>query len=301
MSAQGAGAGAGAGAGSEAGAGAAPGVTRTVYCFICGCDRPAGHDAGGVDCISRGGYHCGRCITTHNMDIDIEMQNFSIKRSNKIKYFDCFLKEAERFFILLLFTSLILLMMGRPLFCNDSDMVIWNYHGQHMSQHVFDPYSISHLLHGLIFYRVFIPFANKNLFLTIITACLWEIIENTPTIINIFRSDTINSGYYGDSLTNSISDILCCIIGWKISSFLPINYTIIFYLLGEILCFAWIGDNLIRNIFILTNILHLPFIIVTYFPVILTYIVNSWLFTSFINFMTFKLFFDFFKSKVKSQ
>ena len=111
-------------------------------------------------------------------------------------------------------TILILLLMEQPLFCNEKDYIIWNGNGSHMSQHFMDPYSITHMLHGLILYNLLHYLKikeNINYVISIMLACAWEIVENTPLIIDIYRQEATHNGYYGDSVINSIGDILSCV------------------------------------------------------------------------------------------
>lgn len=199
-------------------------------------------------------------MDTKKMMFDIENQVECCKATTKSKQ-----NIYKLLIIVFSCTIMSLIMMKRPLFCESGDYIIMSYKDKHMSQHMFDPYSITHALHGLIMFRMFSHFVKRdiNLLLTIIISCVWEIIENTPTIINMYRQDAINAGYYGDSIINSISDILFCTIGWVISMNIDIFWSILIYILSECICMIWIGDNLIRNIFILSNTIDISILLLS--------------------------------------
>ncbi len=80
---------------------------------------------------------------------------------------------------------------------------------------------------------------------------LWEILENSNFIINKYRADTIAIGYQGDTIINSLSDIICCVMGFTIAKYLGFRKSFIIFILTEIILFIWIRDNLILNIIML--------------------------------------------------
>src|SRR5262249_45407466 len=83
----------------------------------------------------------------------------------------------------------------------------------HNSQHLFDAYSFSHVLHGVLFCGILWLF-RRRLSLNVRAAIAssieigWEMLENSPIIINRYRAATISLGYSGDSILNSLGDIL---------------------------------------------------------------------------------------------
>lgn len=114
----------------------------------------------------------------------------------------------------------ILLAMGRNPICTCGDIELWHGTVQSAgnSQHLSDWYSFSHLTHGFIFYGLgwwllrTRPFSTRLLLATLVEAG-WEILENTPMIIDRYRETTMAFGYSGDSVLNSVSDIAMMIAG----------------------------------------------------------------------------------------
>jgi hypothetical protein len=123
----------------------------------------------------------------------------------------------------------------------------------HNSQHVFDAYSLSHLLHGLIFFGVFWLFRNRMSFgwrLVAATAIeiVWEMMENSPIIINRYRAATISLGYEGDSIINSIGDVFSYLIGFWIAAKLSWKWSVAIFSVVELAMLWLIRDNLALNV-----------------------------------------------------
>jgi Protein of unknown function (DUF2585) len=127
---------------------------------------------------------------------------------------------------------------------------------KHTSQHLFDPYSFTHVLHGVMFYGLVsfvipqMPFVWQLWIVTGIEA-LWEIFENTQFIINRYRSVTIELGYEGDSIVNSLSDIGCCVIGFILVQYLGFWWSLTLFVVIEFVLLFWVRDNLTLNILML--------------------------------------------------
>ena len=155
-------------------------------------------------------------------------------------------------------TALTLWLMGRLAICKCGYVKLWegNVLSAGNSQHVSDWYSPSHIVHGFIFYGVIwlfarnVPFGWRLALATAIEAA-WEIFENTPFIINRYREATISLDYYGDSVINSLSDILMMMLGFWAASRLPVWGTVVIALALEIFVGWMIRDNLTLNIIML--------------------------------------------------
>ena len=135
------------------------------------------------------------------------------------------------------------------------------------SQHLFDWYTPSHIIHGFLFYWL-LWFASRwvklsfgtRLVLAVAIEASWEVVENTDFVINHYREMTISLDYYGDSVINSVSDILFMVLGFFLAARLPVWLTVVIAVALEVFIGAMIRDNLTLNVLMflwpLDSILH---------------------------------------------
>lgn len=171
-------------------------------------------------------------------------------------------------------TILILLTMGRELYCSlhthETHIAVFSTSIEHMSQHLFDPYSITHMMHGVLMYNSFRLAAKYrlhdqmayNLALTVLCSCVWELVENTSLVIDMYRTNALHYSYYGDSVTNSIGDIISCILGWLISYGIGTYMSALLFIASECLLIVWINDNLTKNVIMLFKLSHVAAVLV---------------------------------------
>ena len=164
------------------------------------------------------------------------------------------------FIAVFILTAGIELWMGRPPLGPDGRFGLWegNIWSSENSQRLADPYSFSHIIHGILFYAVLWLVARKlpvrhRLLIALAVEAGWELLENSPLIINRYREATISLGYVGDSVLNSMSDILMMTIGFLFASRVPVKVSVAAVLVMEIGCALWVRDNLTLNIIMLIH------------------------------------------------
>ena len=150
------------------------------------------------------------------------------------------------------------LSMGRQLWGVNGKPGLWSgdIWSEHNSQYFTDPYTLTHVTHGILFYGLLsllfksLPSSTRLLVATGMESA-WEVLENSAPVIERYRAETISLDYYGDSVVNSVGDILACILGFLLASRLPKRATIIGTIAFEILLAVVIRDNLSLNILML--------------------------------------------------
>lgn len=159
-------------------------------------------------------------------------------------------------FLIVIASAAILVAMGRPPICTCGTVALWGPVGPMQSQMLADWYSPSHVVHGLIFYAILWLAARRmpverRFLLALAVECAWEIVENTPMVVDRYRTATAALGYTGDSVVNSLSDIAMMALGFLAARKLPLWATIALLLALELVPLIAIRDNLTLNIWML--------------------------------------------------
>ena len=155
--------------------------------------------------------------------------------------------------------ALVLSLDGRLWWCKLGDGRIYvnqAWGSSHTSQHLFDPYTFTHVLHGVLFFWIagwlFERLDNRWRFLiATIAEAGWELLENSNYVIQHYRENTASLDYFGDSVTNSVGDVLACSAGFWIAVRIGWVRSLVFFLFVEAALLFFIRDSLLLNIVML--------------------------------------------------
>ncbi len=154
--------------------------------------------------------------------------------------------------------ALALAAMHHPWICTCGTVKLWHngLNTSEDSQHFADWYSWTHVEHGLLFYLGLWLVARRaplswRFIVAVIIEGGWEVLENTPWIIDRYRAETISLNYFGDSIVNSVGDVLSMMLGFLIAWRLPVWFSVAFALAVEVALALIIRDNLTLNVIML--------------------------------------------------
>jgi hypothetical protein len=145
--------------------------------------------------------------------------------------------------------------MGLPLICKCGAVDFWhgNPSGPETSQHLTDWYTYTHIIHGFGFYLLLwliaprLPFGPR-LAIAVGLESAWEVIENTPLVMDRYRQSALARGYFGDSVVNSIFDSLASAVGFVLAQLLPAWQSVVLIVAIELILGYMVRDNLTLNI-----------------------------------------------------
>jgi len=159
---------------------------------------------------------------------------------------------------MLLVAVIYLRLQGRVWWCEQGDWspVALRVNSPHNSQHLFDAYSLSHVLHGVLFCGA-LWLLRRRVSLNaraVIAAAIeigWEVLENSPIVINRYRTATMAVGYSGDSIANSIADVASFCMGFYVARKIGLWPSVVAFVVVELLMLWLIRDNLTLNVLML--------------------------------------------------
>jgi hypothetical protein len=146
---------------------------------------------------------------------------------------------------------------GRLWLCSCGRFLLWvsDAWSSDTSQHLLDPYSFTHVLHGFIFCWLIGWLAPRlswtwQLWMAVAAEAVWEVIENSDFVIQRYR-DAGALGYFGDTVVNSLGDIVMCGFGFVLARYLGVVRSLALFVAVEVVLLFWIRDSLILNVVML--------------------------------------------------
>lgn len=147
---------------------------------------------------------------------------------------------------------------GRLWICSCGYILPWvgDAWSSNTSQHLFDPYTFTHVLHGFAFCGLLalaLPRVSPTwrFCLAVAAEAVWEMIENTNFVILRYREATAALGYNGDTIVNSLGDVAACALGFLLARKLGWLRAVLLFAATEVVLLFWIRDSLLLNVLML--------------------------------------------------
>ena len=175
--------------------------------------------------------------------------------------------KDRHWLVFIVATALVLLALivllraeGRRFLCACGHFAVWvgDWCSSNTSQQLLDPYSLTHILHGFLFFWLIALLFKRmprawQFWLALLLESAWEVFENTSFVINKYRTETAALGYQGDTIVNSLGDLTCALIGFVVARRLGVPRSLIVFVLIEVILSVWIHDSLLLQILMLVR------------------------------------------------
>lgn len=162
--------------------------------------------------------------------------------------------------VVLLLVVVLLRAEGRMFLCDCGHFAVWTGDtcSSQTSQQLFDPYSFTHVLHGFLFFWLIALLFRRmrdgwQVWLAVLLEGTWELFENTKFVIEKYRTETAALGYQGDTIVNSLGDLTCALVGFLLARKLGLRWSLIVFVLLELILTLWIHDSLLLQILMLVH------------------------------------------------
>ena len=149
---------------------------------------------------------------------------------------------------------------GRLWWCSCDYLLLWSGDAwsSDNSQHLLDPYSLTHVLHGFVLCGLLALFVPRlpavwRLLFAVFIEAVWEVVENSEFVIRRYREETAALGYQGDTVVNSLADIVLCGLGFALARRLGFRLTVALFGVTELALAFWIRDGLVLNVVMLIH------------------------------------------------
>jgi len=160
--------------------------------------------------------------------------------------------------LLLLAVAVTAWAMGRNLICDCGTirLFVGDNSSPQVSQQIADWYTPSHIIHGFLFFALLawllprVPLDWRFAIAMLIEGA-WEVLENSPLIINRYRTETNATDYAGDTVLNVVADIGAMALGFWLARRLPVWLSVAVVVGFELLTLWLIRDGLALNVLML--------------------------------------------------